>query len=197
MRSGIDDPGNAYAWDISNPIPGATNGDLYSVLNLASSGSGEQIYAFEASANPPLVHPSNHIFVLDMGDFSNPGFENVSSSGTGAIAPGLSLVANTAVTLPDPAFGNDANDFHNGSFALNMLDADVVALNSAGGTKEQWLALIADYTNWKKVNYEDDPEGDAEAQLSTLLFAGAPEPSRTTLLVGGLCLMMARRKRAV
>lgn len=198
MRSGND--AFEFAWDVSSTIPNATNGDVYSFLNLAASGGGEQIYAFEIAGTPgmpPLLNASNHLYVLDMGDFSNAGFEDADTTGKGNITPGLSLVANTAVTLPDAVPGSDLNDFHNGSFALNMADSDVVALNLAGGTKAQWLALIADSANWTKVNYESDPEGDVEAQLNTLNFAAVPEPSRALLLTcAGLMVWLRRRRTA-
>ena len=101
------------------------------------------------------------------------------------------------MTLPDNAPGNDANDFHNGSFALNMADADVVALNLSGGTKAQWLAVIANSANWLKVNYEVDGFPDAESQLSTLTIAGVPEPSRLALVSLGALGVMLRRRRMV
>lgn len=198
LRSGYNTA--AATWDITSIIPGASNGDSYYLLNLPSSGAGDQIYAFEAGGDPPLVNPTNHIFLLDLGDVGgNAGFEDVSSPATGNIAPGLSTVANTAVSLPDPASGDDPNDFHNGSFALNMADADVIALNSSGGTKAQWLALIADSANWVRSNYNSltNNTPDVEAQLSTLNILGAPEPSRALLLALGSCLMVARRRRQV
>lgn len=192
MRSGFDNTG--YTWDISSVIAGATNGDTYSLLNLAQSGIGDQIYAFEASANPPLVNPSSFIYLLDFGDNGSPGFEDAFSSATGNLGTGLSEAANTAVTLPDPSFGDDANDFHNGSFALNMADPDVIALNTGGGTKAQWLAVIADYTNWLKINVQDDPGADAESQLTALLV-GVPEPGRAVLLAFGAVGVIMRRRR--
>lgn len=197
LRSGVNTA--SATWDISSVIPGAFNGETYGPLNLPSSGAGDQIYAFEAGANPPLVNPNNHIYVLDLGDVGiNAGFENVSSPATGNITPGLSQVANTAVTLPDPSSSSsDPNDFHNGSFALNMLDSDVVALNATGGTKAQWLAIIADSANWKSINFEDTVTPDAEAQLATLNVLGVPEPSRALLFALGSCLAVTRRRRQV
>lgn len=192
LRSGNDI--TEASWDYYSIIPGATNGDTFGFLGL-SNNTGEQIYAFEASGNPPLPNASNHIYLLDFGDFNNPGFEDSIDAATGAIAPGLSIVSNTAVTLPDPNAGSDPNDFHNGSFALNMADADVVALNGVGGTKAQWLAIIANSGNWMKINYESNPTGDAEAQLQNLAIAGVPEPSRALLLMAGAGVVGLRRRR--
>lgn len=191
LRAGYDTA--AVTWDVSSDI-GASNGDKFSLLGL-SHASGEQIYAFEAGPGLPLMNVSNHVYVLDFGDFSNPGFEDADSTAKGNVPTGLSVVANTAVTLPDPSFGSDPNDFHNGTFALNMADADVIALNASGGTRAQWLALIADSTNWLKSNYEDNPDDDAEAQLSTLHVLGVPEPSRMVLAVFAWIPVLFRRRR--
>ena len=191
LKSGVNT--GAATWNTSGLIEGT--GQSYSLLNLVSDGSGDQIYAFEADNFPPLFHPSNHIFLLDFGDNLNPGFETASSSSTGD-APSELTIGNTAVTLPDPAFGDDDNDFHNGSFALNMADPDVVALNTSVTpvTKAQWLAVIANSDNWLQYNYVGS-DVDAESQLGALNFAGVPEPSRALLLALGGCIAGIRRRR--
>ncbi len=202
MRSGFD--GAGFSWQVSGLPTGASVGE-YGYLRLASGGNGDQIYAFEADdlvfpiddTSLPLLYAVNHLYLLDLGDYNNAGFEDASDSATGNITPGLSEVANTAVTLPDPGSGDDPADFHNGSFALNMLDADVVALNVSGATKEQWLAVIADSANWKRDNYVAVANGDpdAESQLSALNITGVPEPSRAVLIGCAALLVSARRRR--
>ena len=197
MRSGFDDTG--FTWDAAGAIPGATTGN-FDFLGLASSssGSGEQIYAFEAGndpmANLPMHNPTNHIFVLDMSNDGYAGFEDAQDGGTGALPPGLSLPANTAVSLPDDV--DDNNDFHYGSFALNMSDSDVATLQTSGGTMAQWLALIADSTKWLKLNYDGLNDADAESQLgSSLNVTPVPEPSRALLMALGAFGLLLRRRR--
>lgn len=195
LKSG-DDIAEA-TWDYSSLIPGGTNGETFNFLSLSHT-TGDQIYAFESSVTPALVNPDNFIYALDFGDANDPvpGFEDASDSATGAIPPGLSIVSNTAVTLPDSSLTDpDPDDFHNGSFALNLADADVIALNLSGGTKAQWLALIADSSNWRRENYEDDNTPDAEGSLAALNVFGAPEPSRALLLLAGATMVSFRRRR--
>jgi hypothetical protein len=200
LRSGFDDVG--ITWDYSSLVPGADGSsslDFYSLLNLPS-GDGGQIYGFQASGtNFPLMNVANHVSVFDFGDFLSPGFEDAVDNATGNIPPGLSLLDHSAIEFPDPAFGNDANDFHNGSFALNMFDDDVAALLVSGGTKAQWLALIADPSNWLRYNFEDigigPNDGDAEDELAALTFGMVPEPSRAMLSLIGLISLHLRRRR--
>lgn len=200
MRSGFDDTG--FEWTASGLIPGATTGN-FDFLGLAAGGTGEQIYAFEASATLPLHNPTNHIFLLDMGDFNNPGFEPATSGGTGDLTPGLLQANNTAVSLPDNVSGDDADDFHNGSFALYMGSVDLgngtagYNLQTSGGTKAQWLAVIADSNNWLNLDYDGFNDVDAESQLGSLLnITPAPEPSRALLLaLGGFAAVLRRRRK--
>ena len=192
MRAGFDTAD--FQWDTSSLIPGTS--DAYDFLALVHSGGGEQIYAFEAGVDPPLFNPSNHIFLLDTGDFNSPGFEDAIDNNTGNVAPGLSTLANTAVELPDGSFGDDPTDFHNGTFALNMAHPTVAALNTLGGTKAQWLALIADSQYWTGVNYEIDPfSNGGEGQLTSLNVTPVPEPGRVALLMLGLGTTLLRRHR--
>lgn len=204
MRSGLD--GAGYEWKasviVNDFIPGGslTVSDTFTLLPLNSDASigdgGDQISVFEAPAFQPLTSgPKNFIFLFDKGDFHSPGFEDVNSDNTGQLHTGLSVAAKTAVEFPDLVAGDDAGDFHNGSFALNMGDPDVIALQFTGGTKSQWLNLVTDHTNWLKINYEDDNGGDAEQFLSALNFTIVPEPSRAVLLVLGLAAGVFRRTR--
>jgi hypothetical protein len=203
LRSGFNSAG--VTWDYSSLVPGAdgsSSADYYSLLPINQSGIGEQIYGFQSSATDfPMMSPSNHIFTFDMGDYLNPGFETAFDDATGLAAPGTSLGDNSAIAFTDTENVVNLDDFHYGSFALNMDDADVVALNTSGGTKAQWLAVIANPANWRRFNFEnlgegtgnDYNDGDAEDTLGPLNFA--PEPSRAMLLLGGLSLAAAIRRR--
>lgn len=194
LKCGVN--GAGFAWDTSSTITGTS--DFYSYLALAQSGAGDQIYAFEADNDPPLFNPSNHVFLLDLGDQSNGGgFEDATSSNTGNIPTGLGLGSPdfTAVELPDPAGGDDPADFHNGSFALNMTAPDVFNLNLTGGTKAQWLAAIADTGNWYQYDGTGMFDPSAEDSLFTFNVLGVPEPSRAILLMAGIALSILRRRR--
>jgi hypothetical protein len=203
MRSGFDSAG--FTWDLSTLIPGDVD-EYFSLLNLssnASSGSpiGDQIYIFEASSSTlPLSNVSNAIYQLELGDFENPGFEDALTTSQGNILPGLSVLANTAWIMNDPDDGDDPGDFHNGSFALYLDDADVLALQASGGTKAQWLALIADENNWWRSEFDIsvNPDPDLEDLLVTfgsLNVVGVPEPSRALLVCGALLGALLRRRR--
>ena len=193
LRSGFDDTG--YTWDAFGSITDGSGN--FSMLNLDSTGAGDQIHVFTGAESNPLLNAALHIYQLDTGDFSSPFFEDAVSSATGAVAPGLFAVGNTAFMLPDSAAGNDAADFHNGSFALDMSSPTVSALQLSGGTKAQWLSVIADSNNWTRINYEDDNFGDAESQLSSMntIPDAAPEPSRAVLMFAGLMGVFFRRRR--
>jgi hypothetical protein len=212
MRSGVDDSGN-FSWDASTLIPGDVD-EYFSLLNLdsnASSGSpvGDQIYIFQASSpNLPLSNVSNAIYLLDLGDFENPGFEDALTSSQGNILPGLSQLDNTAWLLPDVDPDDDANDFHNGSFALYLDDPDVLYLQSNGGTKAQWLAVIADYGNWWRkeliAGSTDPDELDPDLEDDLMIFGfnngglnvlGIPEPSRALLIGLAFVGAVLRRRR--
>lgn len=205
LRSGFNSAG--VTWDYSSLVPGAdgsSSADYFSLLPINQSGIGEQIYGFQSSAtNFPMMSPSNHIFTFDIGDYLNPGFETAIDDATGLAAPGTSLGDNSAIAFTDTENVTNLDDFHYGSFALNMDDADVMALNTSGGTKAQWLAVIANPANWRRFNLEnlgegtgnDYNDGDAEDSLGPLYFA-VPEPSRAMLFMGGLALVAARRRRS-
>lgn len=190
LRAGWDEPD--YSWDYSGPITGGTG--TFSMLSL--NPGGDQIHIFTASSETnPLENSAMHLFQLDTGDFSNPFFEDAVSAATGEVAPGLS--GSTAFMLPDPASGDDAADFHNGSFALNLSGSAVSALQFSGGTNAQWLSVIADSANWFRVNFEDDELADAESQLTALnvVVMTAPEPTRAVLMILGMLGVLFRRRR--
>ena len=89
---------------------------------------------------------------------------------------------NTAIGL-DP-FG----DFYNGTFGLDLSNPAVAALQSTGGTKEEWLHLLNDSSRWTStVTVFNTP----------LNFGAVPEPSRAILLILGLSLTALRRRRSL
>ena len=208
MRSGIDDSGN-FSWDASTLIPGDVD-EYFSLLNLdsnASTGSpvGDQIYIFQASSpNLPLSNVSNAIYLLDLGDFENPGFEDALTSSQGNILSGLSELDNTAWLLPDVDPDDDPGDFHNGSFALNLGSQPFMDLQAAGGTKAEWLALIANPLHWGQIEFhvDDNPDPDLEDDLMNFGFIngglnvlGIPEPSRALLIGLAFVGAVLRRRR--
>jgi hypothetical protein len=208
MRSGVDDSGN-FSWDASTLIPGDVD-EYFSLLNLdsnASTGSpvGDQIYIFQASSpNLPLSNVSNAIYLLDLGDFENPGFEDALTSSQGNILSGLSELDNTAWLLPDVDPDDDPGDFHNGSFALNLGSQPFMDLQAAGGTKAEWLALIANPLHWGQIEFhvDDNPDPDLEDDLMNFGFIngglnvlGIPEPSRALLIGLAFVGAVLRRRR--
>jgi hypothetical protein len=81
----------------------------------------------------------------------------------------------TAVELnPD---GDPIVDFFGGTFGLNMSEPDVIFLQTNGGTKSDWLALIADRSNW--IEQSSQPSGD--------LFTAAPAAFAGTAVAAGRC----------
>lgn len=208
MRSGVDDSGN-FSWDTSTLIPGDVD-EYFSLLNLDSNAStgnpiGDQIYIFQASSpNLPLSSFSNAIYLLDLGDHENPGFEDALTSSQGNILPGLTQLDNTAWLLPDVDPDDDPGDFHNGSFALKLGSQPVLDLQAAGGTKAQWLAVIADVANWwqSEFHVDDNPDPDLEDDLlqfgndfGGLNVLGIPEPSRALLIGLAFVGAVLRRRR--
>ena len=159
--------GADFTWTITGLVPGGTIG---SFNNLSLSTSGDQIYAFQGPLSLPLQNVTNHIYVLD----TTVGFELATDNATGAITPGLSTAAYTAVTGFTPG----------GTFGLNPAASAVAALQSSGGTGAQWLQVIADPTNWVSGSQPAGP----------LNVIAVPEPSSTVLLLAALGLVAARRR---
>lgn len=181
--------GAAWNWVNFGPIDGsnALNGE-FSDLRLNETLSGpyappsDQIYIFQASNDAnPLGTPTNFVYLLDNPVAANAGFESATDNFTGDIATGLSTSANTA-------FEHSLDTFHDGAFGLDLTGVAFTSLNSVGGTKEQWLALIADSTNWTT----DEPSTAATFNVN---IGAAPEPTRVILLTAGLFLASLRRKR--
>ncbi len=162
----------AVSWTTSGAIPGTTSG---AYANLSLSSTGDQITAFQTtSGTNPLLNAETFVFVID----STNGFEDATSSSTGNIPPDLSLASFTAVTLPATFQGN--------SFAIDTSSPAFAALNTSGGTKAQWLSLIADPNNWAAVS---QPTG-------TWNVTTVPEPTAAALALGAAGLLIQRRRKS-
>ncbi len=121
--------GPSFAWTVTGAIPGATSGS-FSVVNLTQTG--DQVYAFQhgSGSNPLNTSVHEHLFVLD----DTGTFEPATSTGTGDVPPGLSAGAHTAIT------------FAQTGSTQNVMVFDTTTL--ASGSKAEWLAAIADASNW-------------------------------------------------
>jgi hypothetical protein len=156
-----------------------------------------------SSFSDPL-NPGNAIYLLDLGDYMNPGFEDAETSSQGNILPGLSAVPNTAWILPELDPNDDPNLFHNGSFALNLNLQQFMDLQAAGGSKAEWLAYIANPLHWGRSEFhvDDNPDPDLEDDLMNFGFIngglnvlGIPEPSRALLIGLAFVGAVLRRRR--
>ncbi|MFN0242432.1 MAG: thrombospondin type 3 repeat-containing protein, partial [Planctomycetota bacterium] len=121
--------GPDFTWTSSGAIPGATTGS-FSVPSFAQSG--DQLYAFQhdSGQNPLNTPVHEHLFVLD----DTGAFEPATTTATGAVPPGLSTVAHTALTFAQSGSGQSFMGFQTTSLTT--------------GTKAQWLAAIGDPANW-------------------------------------------------
>jgi hypothetical protein len=125
------DTGDArWTWTSSGSIP---FGGPATFGSLVLGQSGEQIYGFQAAVltTNPLGSASSYVYVLDDSD----GFEHAADSQTGHLPPGLSSNAFTALSF------DLASD--------NVIGLDLAkAGTNTFTTKEEWLAYIADVSNW-------------------------------------------------
>lgn len=203
ISSAANGPG--YTWTTAGVIDtgNIANTQEFSALNLKHDGGfKDEIYIFQASDTNPLLNVSNFVYALDMGDpLENPtGFRELTGSAQGGDVPNgevsldggfsfntvdtVDLANYTAAELnPD---GDPIVDFFGGTFGLNMSDPDVIFLQNNGGTKDDWLALIADRSNW--IEQGSQPSGN--------LYSAVPEPSRVLLaLMGGIFMALRRRRK--
>ena len=197
--------GTGYTWTTAGLIPtgNVANTQHFSALNLKHEGNyNDEVYIFQATDTNPLLNITNFVYALDMGaPLQNPtGFDELVGAGQGGNVPNgqvsvdggnsfntvdtVDLGDFTAMELnPD---GNSTLDFFGGTFGLDLSDPDVILLQTNGGNKEDWLALIADRSNWSALGSQ--PSGN--------LFGVAPEPSRALLLlVGGFALLLRRHRK--
>lgn len=161
----------------------------------------------------PLLHPTSFIHALSMGRQDDPnsiGFIDATPYQDGAVPDGkvsrfadgsnydqrnvLQLYDDTVNDDGDPANDNSAilldpfSSFFGGTFHLNMSDTDVANLQSLGGTKAQWLTVLADSSKWTQ---------DTSLTPVTTSFnvSSVPEPSRALLLLLGFVPLSFRRRR--
>jgi len=156
----------AASFKTSGAIAGTTSG---SHASLALSQSGDQIYAFQGSANNPLFNTAvqTHLYLLD----DSNGFEAASSSATGGVPTGLTF-GSTAVTL----------NFSSGGGI--RVKSSVLA--GPAMDKTQWLSTFAIASNW-----------EAGTPLPTASISVVPEPESYALLLAGLAgLAFVARRRA-
>lgn len=173
--------GTAWQWTNMGLIPSAGSFSA-NFSDLALENESDQIYAFQASAEDPLMTPSNFIYALHFGSASNLLFSDAEDSLTGNIPPGLSLLAKNAFAHTNPDFHGDSDGNHS-AWGLNINDSDVQNLINNGGTSSQWLNVIANSENWGAIQ-----------PASGALFA-APEPNRAILSLLGIGSLLFRRKR--
>jgi len=81
---------SAWTWTNTGVIPGQVNGAAV-FSDLALNYQSDQIYAFQALPNNPLLNPTHFIYALNFGNANNPGFSDAQDQFTGDIPPGLSL----------------------------------------------------------------------------------------------------------
>jgi hypothetical protein len=182
---------------------------------------GDEIYIFQASnTENPLLNIARFVYALDFGERSHSDTENwynsqgVNSLGfsqggnlpDGTVSTNPLLGGSSYITVPtvsdqtngDPndntAVGLDPTmEYNNGTFGLDLSNQDVIDLQTSGGTKEQWLALINNTGHWGAASSIFDNSG---AYAGGLNFTGVPEPSRALLLGLGAALGMGRRRRS-
>lgn len=113
-----------FTWTTTGLVPGAATG---SFASLALNQGNEQIIAFQGPNTLPLQNPTGLLYTLD----DTNGFENATSSETGAIGPGL-INRWTATTFNFNTF----NTLRYNTASLDQASADL------------WLASIAHPSNW-------------------------------------------------
>lgn len=173
--------GAAWEWTRSGLIPGQIDG-FAEFSDLAIDYESDQIYAFQAGSDNPLLNPTSFIYALHFGSGDYPGFSDSEDSLTGDIPPGLTLGGKTAFAHTDLNFHGDADGAHS-AWSLNLNAPEVQNLQLHGGSKTLWLNAIANSDNWSS----------GEMTANSLFVA--PEPGRIGLLMLGLGTALMRRHR--
>ncbi len=210
--SSADTSNSAYTWTTSGTIPGAS-ASFFSPLSLlhnpmSPDQGSDQIYILQAGSIRPLDNITNFVFALDLGDpNANPaGFQEPSGYSSGAVPDGNvrihgnpNNIVFTNSALSDLTNGNpndntavalDPNaNFHNGTFGLNLSGSAFTALNGSGASKADWLAYLADSSNWS-------PQSSLTTGVGVVNIQTVPEPSRALLWALGLTGIAMRRRRA-
>ena len=171
----------SWSWTRTGLIPGQGPGGFATFSDLALEFESDQIYAFQGSFSNPLLNPTSFIYALHFGSIDYPGFIDSEDTLTGAVPPGLSEAANTAFAHTNFSFHGTADGFHS-VWELNSSAPAIADLETNGGTKAQWLAAIANSSNW----------GNGPQALEAM-----PEPSRVLLLAMGLGAVALRRRRVL
>jgi len=174
--------GSGWAWTRTGLIPGQVDG-FGEFSDLSIDFESDQIYAFQASSDNPLGNPTNFIYALHFGSPDYAGFSDAEDTLTGAVPPSLSTAAFTAFAHTDFGFHGDA-DGNNSAWGLNYSAPAILALQTSGGHKEDWLAAIGNSSNW----------GPGQPVVAAGLLV-MPEPGRALLLAFGVAGLIWRRRR--
>jgi len=211
---------SSFSWTTSGSIPmplGATGS--FSDLDLKYGGTspnsyGDEIYIFQASSSSnPLLNVAKFIYAIDFGDrfAGDLNWYDPQSSGSGGNLPdglvstnpllnGDSYITVETISDQENSQPNDntamamdpISERYGGTFGLDLSHGDVVALQTSGGTKAEWLRMINNSSHWDSTSVIFDNSG---IYASGLNFSAVPEPSRGLLALLGCGLAMLRRRR--
>jgi hypothetical protein len=159
---------------VSGSVAGATSG---SYASLALNAGGDQITAFQnTNGSNPLFNTATQTALYQLDDTN--AFEAAIDSGTGAVAPGLSL-GSTAVAL----------NFTTGG-AISVKSS---VLAATGNDKAAWLAAFANPTNWAAATTLPT---SSISVASAVVTPSVPEPESYALMATSLGLfgLLARRR---
>ena len=169
---------SAWTWTNSGVIPGQVEGAAV-FSDLAFNFESDQIYAFQAQADNPLLNPTHFIYALHFGSADYPGFSDSQDPLTGDIPPGLSVLEGTAFAHTNFSFHGDADGNHS-AWGVNMNSSAIQQLLADGGSKAQWLSAIGDSNNWGPVLSPSE---------------AVPEPTKTMLLFVSVLAVFLRHSR--
>lgn len=159
--------GTFGTWTVSGQISTPT-GAANSFTAFNFSQTGDQVAIFQSSNGAdPLGSVTSNIYSID----DTGTYEPATNSNTGDVPPGLTL-------------GTDAVSFAQNTAGLNFMGFNPPALlQTNGGTKGDWLAAIADSTNWTFASSGTLPSGSLN-----VVWTGASvttDPSSTSACIGG------------